>query len=448
MSAATPRLRIAAGSAYAGDDLRRARVAAESGVDVMCFDRLAERTLAMAHARQVSAGRGQDEEIDEILAVSEAVLRRGGRVIGNFGAANVAAGLSDTVAALRAMGLAGTTVGAIHGDDVTDLARRSDWELPEFGGTTADLGDRLVAAHAYIGADLILSALHAGAQVVIGGRLADPSLFVAPICAALDWALDDWDRVATATCVGHLLECGAHVTGGNFVDPPVRTLPDPHRLGVPIAEVYDDGVIVTKPAGTGGGVTVGTVKTQLLYEIHDPSSYVTPDVVADFSTIRVEPAGPDRVRVGPAKGKARPDQLKVLVGVNLGWRVVAEISFGGLGCVDRARLAEDIVRRQLADGAVPVDRLRADLIGVDSLGRVGGGPNDRPPAEPREVRLRVAAICPQRDAAREVARAVDYLYLGPAGAGGAVSRVEPAIGVTPAYVDRTVVPTDVEVIKA
>lgn len=438
-----PRLRVASGSAFAGDDLRRARVAAESGVDVICFDRLAERTLAMAHGRYLrDPRRGQDEQIHEIVQVSEPVLRRKGKVVGNFGAANVAAGVTDVITTLRDLRLDGTMVGAVYGDDVTDLARHSAWELPEFGGTTAELGQRLIAAHAYIGADTILPALQAGAQVVIGGRLADPSLFVAPICDALGWASDDWDRVATATCVGHLLECGVQVTGGNFVDPPVRTLPATHRLGAPIAEIYDDRVVVTKPSGTGGGVTEETVKVQLLYEIFDPARYVTPDVVADFSAVTLEQVGVDRVQIGAVRGEARPEKLKVLVGVDLGWRVVAEMSFGGTGCVDRARLAEEIVRDQLAEDKVSVERMNTSLIGMDSLGLVGD------PVVPSEVRLRVAAICPTQDAARAVARAVEYLYLGPAGAGGAASRVERAVGVTPTYVDRDLVPTRIEVLQA
>ena len=279
---------------------------------------------------------------------------------------------------------------------------------------------------------------------MLGGRLADPSLFVGPICHELGWALDDWDRVAHATLVGHLLECGVHSTGGNFEDPPYRVVPDPHNLGFPLAEVEDGSVVVTKLDGTGGAVDERTMKTQLYYEIHDPASYLTPDVTADFSTVAIEDLGGDRVRLSGARGRERPSHLKVLVGVDQGWKATGEMSYGGPGCVDRARRAEEIVRRRLDGYLDVIDDLRFDLQGVRLAVR-------RPAAAvgyPTEVRLRMAVRTRDLEVARRAVHEMELLYFGPAGGGGAVGSIVPALGVTPAYVPRELVPLDVEVVSA
>jgi hypothetical protein len=243
--------------------------------------------------------------------------------------------------------------------------------------------------------------------------------------------------------IGHLLECGVHSTGGNFEDPPYRVVPDPHNLGFPYAEVTNEDVVITKLEGTGGAVDARTTKTKLMYEIQDPSAYPTPDVTADFSEVTVTEVGPDRVRVGGARGRPCPPALKVLVGLNLGWKAVDEISYAGPGCVERARRSEEIVRRRLEPLAGDIDELRCDLVGVSSLtgGVIEAG-------YPSEVRLRIAARCGSREAADAVAYEGEYLYFGPAGAGGATGSVVPAIGVTPAYLPRVAVRTEVEVITS
>jgi acyclic terpene utilization AtuA family protein len=275
---------------------------------------------------------------------------------------------------------------------------------------------------------------------VLGGRLADPSLFVGPICHELGWELDDWDRIGHATLVGHLLECGVHSTGGNYEDPPYRVVHDPHNLGFPIGEVDDGSVVVTKLPGTGGAVDAMTMKTQIYYEIHDPAAYLTPDVTADFSGVVVDDLGDDRVRIRGATGHAWPETLKVLVGVDQGWKATGEMSYGGPGCVERARRAEEIVRKRLEPFADEIDDLRVDLQGVNSLfgDRMPGG-------YPSEVRLRVAVRSTSLDVARTAAHESELLYFGPAGGGGNVTSVVPALGVTPAYVPRDLVPVRTEV---
>jgi hypothetical protein len=432
-----PPLTIGCGSAYANDRLEPAAALADSGrVSYLGFDCLAERTMALAQLRRRrDPAAGQDERISALVPLLARFLSRGGRITGNFGAANPEAAAAEFTARLRALGLPGVRIGVVHGDNVLDLVRTTDADLPELGTTAKALGDRLVSANAYIGAEPIVACLADDAQIVLGGRIADPSLFVGPICHELGWSLDDWDRVGQATLIGHMLECGVHSTGGNFEDPPYRVVPDPHRLGFPLAEIDGDEVVITKLDGTGGSVDGRTARTQIYYEIGDPANYLTPDVVADFSDVTIEEVGPDRVRLAGARGRAQPSTLKVLVGVDLGWKAVGEVSYGGPGCVERARRAEEILRRRLEVLTPDLSELRIDLQGCDSLfeDRMPGG-------YPAEVRLRLAVRSESAEAAGEALREVEYLYFGPAGGGGVTTSVVPALGVTPAFVPRHDVP--------
>lgn len=438
-----PVLSIGAGSAYSDDRLEPAAAMADSGrVSYMGFDCLAERTMALAHVRRRhDPSTGQDQRIHALVPLLEKYLATGGKVVGNFGAANPDAAYEDFAAGLRKVGLDGIRIGVIRGDDVRDLVTELDCELPELGTTVRALGDKVVSANAYIGAGPVVDCLRQDAQIVLGGRLADPSLFVGPICHELGWDLDDWDRVAHATMVGHLLECGVHSTGGNFEDPPYRVVPNPHDLGFPLADVRDGSVVVTKLPGTGGAVDRRTMRTQLYYELHDPTAYLTPDVTADFSEVSIEELGEDRVRLSGARGHEAPTHLKVLVGVDQGWKAVGEMSYGGPGCVARARRAEEIVRARLERYAGDIDEMRCDLQGMSSLfgDRMPGG-------HPTEVRLRFAARTHTREAAEAVVHEVELLYFGPAGGGGATGSVVPALGVTPAYVPRELVPLETEVL--
>ncbi len=418
---------------------------ADSGrVSYMGFDCLAERTMALAHVRKRrDPATGHDQRIGALVPLLGRYLSSGGKVVGNFGAANPDAAQEEFAKNLAAIGLAGTRVGVIRGDDVLDLVHQLDCELPELGTTIRALGGRIVSANAYIGAEPIVDCLREDAQIVLGGRLADPSLFVGPICHELGWDLDDWERVGHATMVGHLLECGVHSTGGNFEDPPYRVVPDPHNLGFPLADVEDGSVVVTKLPGTGGAVDARTMKTQLYYEIHDPATYLTPDVTADFSGIRVEELGGDRVRLSGATGRERPSHYKVLVGVDQGWRGVGEMSYGGPGCVDRAKRAEEILRTRLAALGDAIEEPRVDLQGLNSLFGPAFSTGD-----PSEVRLRLAVRGVSRDAVEAAVHEVELLYFGPAGGGGATGSVVPALGVTPAYVPRELVSLSTEVITS
>ena len=216
--------------------------------------------------------------------------------------------------------------------------------LPELDGTVGDLDLPLVGANAYLGVGALLPALAEEVDVVITGRVADPSLFLAPMVHTFSWPLDDWPTLGTGTMIGHLMECAAQVTGGYFADPGFKSVPDLAYVGFPIAEVSADGrAVITKLPDAGGCVTEQTVKEQLLYEIHDPTAYLTPDVVADFSTTQIAEVGPDRVVVEGAGGRAQPDLLKVALAFDGGFLAEAGISYAGPGAEDRARLAGEIV---------------------------------------------------------------------------------------------------------
>ncbi|MGI9622944.1 MAG: acyclic terpene utilization AtuA family protein [Acidimicrobiales bacterium] len=435
---------IGSGSAWSDDRLDWAAELADSGlVTYMGFDCLAERTMALAQVRRLNdETAGQDQRIPELMQRFSPFLSRGGKMVGNFGAANSTAAADDVLRGLFENDLSGIRIGVIHGDDVLDHVLDQDLELPELGVTARDMANQVVSANAYIGAEPIVELLDEGAQFVLGGRIADPSLYVGPIAYEMGWDLDDWAKMGTATMVAHLLECGTHATGGNYVDPPFRVL-DLVHLGFPLAHVSEEELIITKLDGTGGAVDTGTMKTQLAYEIHDPTAYLTPDSTADFSQVEIEEIGPDRVRVSGANGRERPDNLKVLVGVDQGWKVVTEVSYGGPGCVDRAQLGADIVAKRLEPFAGSIDEVLYEMHGLNALfgDRLGAD-------NPNEVRLRIAARCDDKATADRVAFESQYLWQGPAGAGGIATQMAPAIGVTPALLPRDDVKIVTEVIDA
>lgn len=440
---ASDTITIGCGSAGSGDRLGPAFALANSGlVDYIGFDCLAERTLAIAQLRRLEdPAAGYDPQFPALVEGLAPFLARGGHAIGNFGAANPEAAVGRAADILGRLGSKQVRLGAVSGDDVRAACLADDVELPELDCRAGDVADSIVSAHAYIGAESVIDLLEQGAHLIIGGRLADPSLFVGPICHALGWSADDWAHLGHATLAGHLLECGMQVTGANYADPPHRVVPDMHDLSFPMATVGDGFVELTKLSGTGGAVDAMNTKLQLMYEVHDPASYLTPDVAADFSHVTVEEVGDDRVRLEGAGGSARPDQLKVLVGLDRGWTAVAEISYGGPGCVDRARLAAELMMRRLEPFHNAFLDRRVDLHGAGALF------GDQLSSEPSDVRLRVAVRCADRTSAEAVAAEGTFLYFGPAGGGGASTTVQRAIGVTPAYLPRARVPLETHVVE-
>jgi len=300
----------------------------------------------------------------------------------------------------------------------------------------------IVSANAYLGADALLAAIESGAEVIITGRVADPSLFVAPLAHRFGWGMDDWDHLAGATCVGHLLECAGQICGGYFADPGRKDVPDMAHLGFPYADATDEGVArIGKVEGTGGRIDIATVKEQLLYEVTNPYGYVTPDVVADFSDVGLEQVAPDRVIVSGARGKPRPSELKVSVGYLAGFVGEGEIAYAGSNGLGRAELAGRIIEERLAGR---FDALRIDLVGVSSLhGRALDAA-----ARPYEVRLRVAARAATSEQAALIGEEVEALYTnGPAGGGGARGRAYEQVGIVSALMQRRDIATQVTVLQ-
>jgi len=439
-------LRIGCGAGYSGDRIEPAIELVERGtLDVLVFECLAERTIALAQqAKAADPDAGFDPRLNERMeAVLPEARRRSVRIVTNMGAANPPAAAARTRATAERLGVRGLTIAVVTGDDVRELVTNGSFSAQETGETLTR--DNVVSANAYLGAEPIAEALRRDAHVVITGRVADPSLFLAPISVHHGWAADDWTLAGRGTLVGHLLECAGQVTGGYFADPGVKDVPDLARLGFPIAEVDADGTaVITKVAGSGGCVTGATCKEQLLYEIHDPAAYVTPDVVADFSTARVTDLGGDRVRVEGAGGRPRPDTIKVSVGQFDGWIGEGQISYAGAGAKARGRLAAEIVTERLRlIGVAPLE-LRTDLIGVDAL---HGGHGARG-SEPYEVRLRVAARTATAADAWRVAREVESLYTnGPAGGGGASTVVRQVLAMRSTLVPRDRVSWRVDYLK-
>ncbi|WP_175693861.1 acyclic terpene utilization AtuA family protein [Burkholderia ambifaria] len=444
------RVRIGAGAGYSGDRIEPAVELAEHGqLDYLVFECLAERTIAIAQqARRKDPSLGYDPLLDaRMQAVLPVAARKRVRIVSNMGAANPGAAARRTAQIARSLGLAGLKVAAVEGDDVLDVVLRGALRFEESGDEVAAYRERIVSANAYLGAAPIVDALAAGADVVLTGRVADPSLFAAPLIHAFGWRMDDWDTLGAATVVGHLLECAGQVTGGYFADPGYKDVPDLARLGFPIGEVAADGsVVITKVPHAGGRVSAATCKEQLLYEIHDPARYLQPDVVADFTRVAVVEEAPDRVRVTGGRGTARPDTLKVSVAYVDGHIGEGQISYGGPGALARARLALDIVRERLALTGVAATELRFDLIGVDAL---YGDATPVVRGEPAEVRVRVAGRAASAAEAARIGNEVETLYTnGPAGGGGAFKSTREVIAVQSVLLPRAAVTPSFSFVEA
>jgi acyclic terpene utilization AtuA family protein len=440
-------VRIGCGAGFSGDRIEPAiELAAKGELDYLVFECLAERTIALA---QQAKARDSELGYDPMLVMRmEAVLAvcrdKGTTIVTNMGAANPSAAAAVSKRIAQRLGLEGISIAAVIGDDVRDIIDRGDFTVTETGEPVRSLGDRLVSANAYIGAEPIVRALEQDAAVVITGRAADPSLFVAPLVHAHGWSLDDCHQVGRATLVGHLLECAGQITGGYFADPGFKDVPGLDDLGFPLAEVPGRGpIVITKVPGTGGVVTPAVCKEQLLYEIHDPAAYMTPDTIADFSHVRIESTGPDRVEVDGGTGGPRPDLLKVSLAYRDGFIGEGQISYAGAGAADRARLAADVAVRRLRRRGVPTSEVRCDLIGINALhGSRLSGTRDHP----YEVRLRIAARTNTLLAAQAVGDEVETLYTnGPTGGGGVTKTTRDVLSLASTFIPREVVRCKVRV---
>jgi len=412
-------VRLGAGAGFARDRIDPAVALAREGqLDYLVFECLAERTIALAQQqKQQNPQLGYDPMLAARLrAILPLQQRHTFRIITNMGAANPLAAGHLTVQLARELGITGLKVAVVSGDDVLHTIRRLDAHFLETDKPLAAHRTTLVAANAYLGAQGICDALAASAHVVLCGRVADPALFLAPLIHEFGWAMDDWDKLAAGTLTGHMLECAGQVSGGYFADPGYKDVNDLARLGFPIGEVSANGeTVITKLPGSGGCVTPATCKEQLLYEVHDPSVYLQPDVTADFSRVCIDELATDRVALSGARGRPRPDTLKVSVAYREGYIAEGQISYGGSTATHQAMLAAKIVQHRLNHLGLTAQTLKIDLIGVNALCST----KRTIAPTPAEVRLRIAARVASHAQAQAIMQEVESLYTnGPAGGGG------------------------------
>ena len=435
-------IRVGCGAGFSDDRIDPAQELAERGqVDYLAFECLAERTIARENlTRLKDPEKGYTPYLAErFQAVLPACLRGGVRIVTNMGAANPIAAAKAVRREAQALGLGEIAVAVVLGDDVTEQIRANP-QLPllESGEPVESILPRMAAANAYLGADVVRAGLDTGAPVVMTGRVSDPSLFLACMLHGLDWSYDDYPRLAVGTIAGHMMECAAQLTGGCFADPGKKEVPDMPRIGFPFADVTSDGALVLgKVDGSGGRLDIMTCKEQVLYEMHDPSSYITPDCILDVTGVSFEQAGKDRVRVIGPKARPRTPTYKVVVGYHDGWIGEGEVGYAGPNALARARLSESIVRERLQMRGFTYPEIRVDYIGMSSLHGMGPG---RP--EPYEVRLRIAARSPDRKAAQAVGFEVRTLHVnGPAGGGGGTNALREVLGVKSVLLPRELVKT-------
>ena len=413
-------LRIGAGSAWWGDRIEPARLNAEQGdLDYLCFETMAEATISAAQvrARRDPNFPGYDTYLDDRMkAVLPACIKRGTKIISNQGWINPTGAAQRIVQLLQEFGARGIKVAAVSGSLITDRVLDLTNTILENGKPTSSLAENLVSAEVYLGAEPIVAALKQGAQIVVTGRVADPSIFMAPMMYEFGWDALDHAKLGRGNGIGHLMECGAQVTGGYFSDPGFKDVPEPWNLAFPIAEVESDGnAVLTKVKGSGGAVNLMTVKEQLLYEVHDPANYITPDVVVDFTTTQLEEIGFDRVRVTNISGKPRTPTLKVSIGCMEGFIGEDMFFYAGPGALRRAQLAKKILEERFKIVGLQAEEIRIDFLGLNAI-HGAMSPTQQP--EPYEIAVRVAARTKTREEAIKVGREVDGMAVSGVGMTG------------------------------
>ncbi len=432
-------VRIGSGAGYGGDRIEPAIDLMKHGnLDYIIFECLAERTISIAQKRkQEDPALGYNDlfeyRFDKIL---DALQTNRVKVITNMGAANPksAAELCGRMATEK--GLKNLKIAYVEGDDISRrLEDYMDFQVLETGKTLRDIQGEVLSANGYIGCRGIVEALEHGADIVITGRVADPSLSLGPLMHEFGWSWDDYDKMGKGTWVGHLLECAGQVTGGYFADPGYKDVPDLWNLGFPIIEVDETGNgIVTKLSASGGLVSVETVQEQTLYEIQDPENYFTPDVIADFGHVRIRQQEKDVVKISDATGKAPTGYYKTSVGYHDCYIGEGQISYGGTNALKKAELAKEILEKRFEIIGLRCEEIRFDYIGMNSL--YGDDISSQISSHiPTEVRLRVAARVKTLSEAQMVGDEVEALYTnGPSGGGGAVKSIKDIISIASVFI--------------
>lgn len=447
-------VRVAAGQGFWGDWLEAPRRQVEGGpIDYLMLDYLAEVTMSILQkqkARDPRAGYARDF-IDAVDSVLPAIVGRGVRVIANAGGVNPGACAEALLARFEQRGHRGAVrLGVVTGDDLLPrldelLAQGHALANMDTGAPLTDVRDRVLSANAYIGSTPIVEALSRGAQVVVTGRSTDTALTMAPLRYEFGWAGDDWDRLAAGIIAGHIIECGAQCSGGNCLHD-WASIPDLANVGYPIVEARADGTFeIVKHPGTGGRINVPSVTEQLVYEMGDPASYITPDVVADFTSIQLEPSGADRVRVFGIRGRPPTDKLKVSIAYQAGYKAVGTLVYAWPDAIAKARLADQVLRRRLEMLGLRFDAIVTEFVGANAT----HGPLASEPHDQAEVQLRVGVRGQDKAAVERFTRELIPLVLNgpPSVTGFAAGRpkVEEIVAYWPALIDKTAVQTTVEV---
>lgn len=441
-------VRLGAATGWSRDRFGPAEELTSRGnLDYLCFDSMSEVTMSEAQVKRVNDpdAPGYDPYLEARLSpIIGECHEKNTKIITNQGWLDPEGAAERVTDLARSQGISGLRVAAVSGGNLTDRIADMGLTFQEDGEPVSAYRDRIVSVEPYLGAEGIVEALDGGAEVVVTTRVGDACLYLGPLAHEFGWGFDDQDCLARGMILGHLMECAGQVTGGYFADPGYKEVPDPGNLGHPIAEVVDDRAYITKLPGTGGVVSTATCKEQILYEVSDPSNYLCPDTIVDFTTVRFIDAGENKVEVVGGSGRPKPETLKVLVGAREGYMAEEMVLFAGPGAMERAELAKSILLDRFERVGLEAEDLRMDYVGLNSVHREA---SPKPDHTPYEIVLRVAVRTTSREEAEKLRREVDPMAVnGPAATGkyGSMgNRVRPVIGLRSVLVPREEVRTSV-----
>jgi hypothetical protein len=442
-------VRIGGGQGFWGDSNDGAVQMVHRGfLDYMACDYLAELTMSiMARQRLKNQKAGYAADFITLLEeIGKEAFEKKIKIITNAGGMNIKGCVEEIKKTALAQNMRGYKIACVSGDDIKDKIKNLRGEGLSFanmdgGGDFTEIQDGIINANVYFGHEPITECLEMGADVVVTGRSTDSALFLAPLQKEFKWAKDDWNNLARGIIAGHLLECGGQGSGGNF-DYDWRNVPRMDELGFPIAEVSSGELAITKTPDTGGIVCEQSCKEQMLYEIHDPANYVTPDVIADISKVSLTQAGENRVRVDHIAGKKRPDTLKLSIGYLAGYKTVSMLSFAWPDAYEKAKYAADIIIKKLNRKKLKAEEIHVDYIGLNALHLDTAAMGEGRLKDLNEVVLRIAVRTKTREEAQKLIPEIAPLQLnGPPGASffGGRAKVQEVIGLWPALVPRDLI---------
>jgi hypothetical protein len=450
------KVRVAGGQGFWGDLLTAPVEQVRRGqIDYLMLDYLAEVTMSILQkqrSRNAELGYARDF-VDLMREILPDIVEKNIKVLANAGGVNVRGCAEAVKKVAEELGLK-VKIGIIEGDDIMPnldemLANGVEFKNMDTGEDLSEIRDKVQSANVYIGASPLVEALKQDAQIIIGGRLTDTGLTLAPLVHEFGWSFEDWDKVSAGTIAGHIIECGGQSSGGNC-QYDWQNIPDLADIGFPIIEASPDATfIVTKHENTGGRINIQSVKEQLLYEMGDPKSYITPDVVADFSSINLESVGENRVKVFGIKGNPKTEFYKVSIAYSAGWKAVGTLVYSYPDAYEKAKVADQILRKRLNKLGLEFDIIHTEYVGVNAThGHLSGEPDKNIP----EVQLRVGVRGQDKSAVERFTKELAPLILtGPpsvTGFAGGRPKVEEIMAYFPALIPKSLIKTTVEIIES